>query len=229
MRKPLSDRKTVLTDLLKGNPNFEPPSTSSQLWSWFQYQHRLLSYGLNFLYQADSGSPDKFEDLVSALSPDSPSLPYLPPTLYVWPNDAFNAILNSSHDGQSPAPQAGKPRYEEMTREQFAAAIRPSLVMEDPDNGPEMAWWWAYKPFGTEVICNDMRMVNPRRFAYVFWDWRRIREIRFLDREKDGSFWKWRWSGHRLPEYSWGDNAWRAQRTGRSTPSSEAESGTLSS
>lgn len=89
------------------------------------------------------------------------------------------------------------PHEEQATIEGEYSIKAPYFDSHDP--GPREAWRWAYGGFlrPGSIQTNGHRMVNLRRFGYVFWDWERTKLVDFFNKP----FMNWRWLPERQRDY----------------------------
>jgi hypothetical protein len=156
--------------------------------SFRHIQVRILSHGLRFLYKLATSANTELCNLLDTLP--LTHLPVKNLTAYSahdrWLTDAFETCLNPPDTGNDSPVLA-------FTEDEYLRLIPRSSVVEDIDTGPEEAWLWAYREFPLHRTCNDYRVINCRRFGYVFWDQDKIRMVNFLNAI---DVWRWRW----LPE-----------------------------
>ncbi|KAJ0164673.1 hypothetical protein CTA2_474 [Colletotrichum tanaceti] len=160
-----------------------------------QNQARLLCFGIKFLYEVSVSPYSQFYQLLRGL-PQQPRYDSYNRVgeIYSWFTDAVDECVELSNL-ELPFQKA----LSSYTEDEYKAYVRQSLVAEDPDKGPEEAWYWAYQSFPGST-CNDLRMTNCRLFGLFFWDSSRLQTINFFTRV---DFWWWRWEGGRQPDFDW--------------------------
>ncbi|CCF35152.1 hypothetical protein CH063_01253 [Colletotrichum higginsianum] len=149
-----------------------------------QNQARLLCFGIKFLYEVSVSPYAHFYQLLRDL-PQQPRYASYNRVgeIYSWFTDAVDECIELSNL-ELPFQKA----LSSYTEDEYKAYVRQSLVAEDPDKGPEEAWYWAYQSFPGST-CNDLRMTNCRLFGLFFWDSSRLKTINFFTRV---DFWWWR-------------------------------------